>query len=145
MLDKVYTDATPRLIEFHKNYKGSKIGDADNAEWFDNCNSLDEPGWFGIGRIGEFYYKERDYTKLSEQEFIEFMELEDTVKDNVNKPSHYTQGGIEPIDYILANEMNFLEGNVIKYVTRYKHKNGLEDLKKSEFYLKKLIEGYGKD
>lgn len=182
MLDRVYTEATPRLIELHKGYKGSKQCGADNAEWFDNCNSLDEPGWFGIGRVGEFYYKEREYTYLSEQEFIEFMELEDTIvkrmesidctqelldsinkqgltastgpgkdllltceKDNVNKPSHYTQGGIEPIYYILANDMNFLEGNVIKYVTRYKHKNGLEDLKKAEFYLKKLIEGYGKD
>ena len=59
--------------------------------------------------------------------------------DVVKEPSHYTQGGIQPLDYITANDMSFLEGNVIKYVTRYKYKNGLEDLKKAKQYLNKLI------
>ena len=58
---------------------------------------------------------------------------------NINKPKHYISGSIEPIDYIIANNMNFLEGNIIKYITRYKYKNGKEDLLKAEFYLKKLI------
>lgn len=60
--------------------------------------------------------------------------------DNINKPKHYTQGSIEPLDFIKANNMSFIEGNIVKYVTRYKHKNGLEDLKKAQFYLNKLIE-----
>jgi hypothetical protein len=64
------------------------------------------------------------------------------MNDIVNSPNHYTQGGIEPIDYILANDLDFLIGNVVKYVTRYKFKNGLEDLKKAEYYLKKKIEEY---
>ena len=38
--------------------------------------------------------------------------------------------------------MSFLEGNIIKYVTRYKKKNGMEDLKKAQWYLNKLIETY---
>jgi len=59
--------------------------------------------------------------------------------NNINKPKHYTNGSIEPIDYITANSMNFLEGNIVKYVTRYKYKNGKEDLLKAEFYLKRLI------
>ena len=59
-------------------------------------------------------------------------------KDNIN-PEHYTQG-IECIDYIISKKMNFLEGNVIKYITRYKMTNGLEDLEKAQWYLNQLIE-----
>ena len=61
--------------------------------------------------------------------------------DNVNKPAHYNLGGdIECIDYINACKFDYLEGNIVKYVTRYKHKNGVEDLRKAEFYLRMLIE-----
>lgn len=59
--------------------------------------------------------------------------------DPVNHPKHYTQGKIECIDYILDKKMNYLEGNIIKYITRYKDKNGVEDLKKARFYLDRLI------
>jgi hypothetical protein len=65
-------------------------------------------------------------------------------KDAIN-PSHYTSGGIETIDYLQAKLTGseyegFLRGNVLKYVSRYSLKNGLEDLKKAEWYLKRLIE-----
>ena len=63
---------------------------------------------------------------------------ENREKDNIN-PEHYIHG-IECIDYITSKNMSFLEGNVIKYVTRYKMKNGLEDLKKAQWYLNRLIE-----
>ena len=53
---------------------------------------------------------------------------------------HYNQGGIQPIEFIVANNMSFLEGNIIKYVARYKYKNGLEDLMKAKQYLDWLIE-----
>lgn len=53
-------------------------------------------------------------------------------------PKHY-QVKIQPIDYILANNLDFLEGNVVKYITRYKAKNGLEDLVKAKYYLDLLI------
>ena len=59
---------------------------------------------------------------------------------NVNHPKHYTNGDIEPIDYINGNKMDYLEGNIIKYISRYKFKNGLEDLEKARFYLNMLIE-----
>jgi hypothetical protein len=55
---------------------------------------------------------------------------------------HY-ESMIQPIDYILANNMDFVEGNIIKYVTRYKKKNGLEDLEKARWYLDRLIERKG--
>tara|TARA_R100001129_G_C5281121_1_gene236926 strand:+ start:676 stop:888 length:213 start_codon:yes stop_codon:yes gene_type:complete len=61
--------------------------------------------------------------------------------DNINSPSHYTQGNIEVIVFILDQKMNYPQGNVIKYVCRYKHKGKpLEDLKKARWYIDKLIE-----
>ena len=60
------------------------------------------------------------------------------MKDNIN-PKHYKQGKIEVIDFILDKQMNYLEGNIVKYISRYKHKNGIEDLKKALWYLSKLI------
>ena len=61
-------------------------------------------------------------------------------KDKIN-PDYYTKG-IETIDYIISHSMNYLEGNLVKYVTRYKHKNGLEDLLKAKSYLDRLIKNY---
>lgn len=64
--------------------------------------------------------------------------------DNVNYPTHYTSTKIETIEIIrdkLSAEAfeGFCIGNVLKYVTRYKLKNGLEDLKKARWYLDKII------
>jgi len=61
--------------------------------------------------------------------------------DNIN-PNHYKQGNIETIEYILDQKMNYLEGNVVKYISRYKKKNGLEDLHKAKWYLERLIKEY---
>lgn len=55
---------------------------------------------------------------------------------------HYKNLEIEPIEYITKNKLGFCEGNIIKYVSRYKYKNGLEDLKKAKFYIDYLIENY---
>lgn len=60
-------------------------------------------------------------------------------------PSHYTQGNYETIDIIkdvMTDEMyeGYLLGNVQKYLSRYRHKNGSEDLEKAQTYLKWLSE-----
>lgn len=47
---------------------------------------------------------------------------------------------IQPIDFIYANNIPYLEGNVIKYISRHKKKNGIEDLKKAIHYIELLIE-----
>lgn len=52
--------------------------------------------------------------------------------------NHY-KNGIQPFDYIRANNMCFFGGNVLKYITRYKSKNGLEDLLKAQHYLEEMI------
>lgn len=53
---------------------------------------------------------------------------------------HYRKQPIQPWDYVAANGLGFFEGNVVKYVTRWKTKGGVEDLKKARHYLDKLIE-----
>ena len=60
--------------------------------------------------------------------------------DKINPP--YYQKTIEVTDFIIAYALDFLEGNIVKYIVRYKdkHKDGLEDLYKCRWYLDKLIE-----
>jgi len=53
--------------------------------------------------------------------------------------NHYNRP-IQTWDYIHGNDIGYLAGNIIKYVTRYKDKNGIEDLRKAAHYLDKLIE-----
>jgi len=54
--------------------------------------------------------------------------------------THYKDKAIQPWDYIASNDMGYLEGNVVKYVSRWKEKGGVQDLKKAMHYLTKLIE-----
>lgn len=60
--------------------------------------------------------------------------------DPVN-PRHYDKYAIQPYDFITKNKLGFAEGNVIKYVCRWRDKNGVEDLKKARAYIDKLIAG----
>ncbi len=53
---------------------------------------------------------------------------------------HYLNRAIQPWDYIAANKLDFFQGSIVKYVTRFREKNGIEDLKKAKHYLDKLIE-----
>lgn len=62
-------------------------------------------------------------------------------KEFVNSPAHYGGKGnvYEAINVIEAYGMGFCDGNVLKYLLRYKKKNGLEDLRKAMWYLERLI------
>lgn len=68
------------------------------------------------------------------------------MSDNVNHPQHYTQGKVECIDALDAATQGLLgieavcTANAIKYLWRWKHKNGIEDLKKAQWYINKLVE-----
>ena len=59
--------------------------------------------------------------------------------------NHYSKMKIQPVDFITENGLGYIEGNIIKYVCRYKDKNGLEDLKKAQHYLQMLIEQTSQD
>jgi hypothetical protein len=54
--------------------------------------------------------------------------------------SHYKDNAIQPWDYIVANNLGYLEGNVVKYITRWRQKGGVDDLRKVQHYAEKLIE-----
>lgn len=65
--------------------------------------------------------------------------------DMVNRPPHYTQGGTECFDIILASQGQddtaaFCIGNALKYIYRHKLKNGIEDIQKAIWYLNKYLE-----
>ena len=53
---------------------------------------------------------------------------------------HYKTQKIQPIEYILANKLPFIEGNIVKYITRWREKGGIEDLKKVKHYTEILME-----
>lgn len=70
---------------------------------------------------------------------------EDVKPDSVNRPAHYTSGGIECIDAMQAAfgaeaVKDFCLCNAFKYLWRHRNKNGVEDLKKARWYLNRLIE-----
>jgi len=80
--------------------------------------------------------------------YIDYMKMklkeEEMESDSVNHPEHYTKSSIETIDMIESATAEgfhyYLEGNILKYLTRYRHKNGIQDLQKAQWYLNKLIE-----
>ena len=67
----------------------------------------------------------------------------DREQDIVNYPSHYTQGKIQVIDFIIDQDMDYLTASTLKYLCRHKHKHigegQIDDLRKSRFYIDKLI------
>jgi hypothetical protein len=83
-------------------------------------------------------FAERAYREWQPPEVLPVPEV--PTVDNVNHPPHYKTGGMETIDFIEAKDLGYHLGNVIKYVTRAKHKgNELEDLKKAQWYLERAI------
>ena len=96
-----------------------------------------------------------EYMKKKLKE-VEEKSKEQTVKylsgkkeDMVNHPPHYNKAGIETIDAIRAMTDDgfeyYLQGNIMKYLWRYRYKNGAEDLKKAQWYLTELIDVVEKD
>tara|TARA_X000001388_G_scaffold67880_1_gene55346 strand:+ start:531 stop:944 length:414 start_codon:yes stop_codon:yes gene_type:complete len=81
-------------------------------------------------------YHPNDHNLLDKQMFPK--------EDPVNHPPHYNKGGLEAIDYIEQQLedgfADYLEGNVLKYMHRWRYKNGIEDLRKAKWYLDKLVQ-----
>lgn len=68
------------------------------------------------------------------------MENNESALKNEVGGNHYKEFRIQPIEFIEGNDLGFSVGNIIKYVCRYKHKNGKEDLLKARHYIDLLIE-----
>lgn len=85
-------------------------------------------------------YRQAEVLPFIDDDFAE----SNAEQDNVNNPSHYADSAIECIDAMQAmltpeQFIGYLRGNIFKYQWRYEKKNGIEDLKKSQWYLDKLI------
>lgn len=59
---------------------------------------------------------------------------------NNTGPNHYKDKPMQVWDYVVANNLGYLEGNVIKYISRWRQKGGVDDLRKAKHYIEKLIE-----
>ena len=74
----------------------------------------------------------------------EMQKAKEKSEDMVNNPPHYNKSGIETIDAIKAMTDDgfeyYLQGNIMKYLWRYRYKNGVEDLEKAHWYLNELID-----
>lgn len=107
----------------------------------------------GVSRIrGKAYFElNGKQWELSDEEFVLITELPDKLDCEVDPLSvqiggnHYKGCKIQPIEYIFANGLGYAEGNVVKYITRWKNKNGIEDLKKVIHYAELLIQEAEKD
>ena len=62
------------------------------------------------------------------------------MENRITNPTGYTKWRIEPSVFLIVNQVPFAEGNIIKYVMRWRSKNGVEDLKKAKRYIEMLIE-----
>ena len=98
----------------------------------------------------------------SQESYRDYMKRRDAEEDAIRKGTyeyeydnatskqiggdHYKNCAIQPIDYIVKNNLDFLEGNVVKYITRHKTKNGIEDIRKVIHYAELILEKkYGKE
>ena len=122
-------------------------------------HALDEPNqlYFGYTESDLFDDYLEDGLVISYEDFIRYHPMtqeiasrlvratNDEQKDNVNHPNHYNSYSREVIDTLQGSMTpdefkGYLKGNIMKYVTRYQFKNGVEDLKKAKWYVEKLTE-----
>lgn len=78
-------------------------------------------------------------TTMEEKKFEEFLAGQSALDVQVGG-GHYKGKKIQPIEYIHANNLNYSEGAIVKYITRWREKNGFEDLEKIKHYVDLLIE-----
>ena len=98
----------------------------------------------GVSFLAEMYLREH-------QAFCEYWAERKSVREDSDRKEsganasqvggqHYKAKAIQPWTYIAANNLGYFEGNVVKYVSRWRDKGGVEDLRKAVHYLQKLIE-----
>lgn len=98
---------------------------------------------------GDWYFIDDDFTAFSEpvsevvSDEVKSEEIQGIHVSALNKQvsgNHYKDCGIQPIEYIHANGLNYFEGNAVKYITRHRKKNGKADIEKAIHYLELLLE-----
>lgn len=126
-------------IKEQKNKKGTGIYDAnlqrrkafeDGAKWVDTHPFQSEEEQVGMGELGMMWQKQALINKAEEN----------TALSSQVGGSHYKDLVIQPIEFIHANNIPFCEANAIKYLCRWRIKNGIQDLEKAKHYIDLLIE-----
>ena len=105
--------------------------DFTEGEWQDYKKNYQNLSWGEYKQMKKWNVEERMENK-------KYSFTEAYKKANDIDPQHY-HFDIEPFDYIHDNQMNFAEGNVIKYITRWRYKDGIKDLYKAKQYIDMLI------
>ena len=82
---------------------------------------------------------QNDFIEVTAEEIEAFNALKKQVAGN-----HYKDMPIQPVEYIHANAMGYFEGNVVKYISRWRKKNGMADLEKAKHYIELLIQLEGR-
>lgn len=109
------------------NSSGEHRDDLKDVAWVDMM--FDKGEWYFIDKATPVHIEGKPQSALDKQ-----------VSGN-----HYKDCGIQPIEYIHANGLSYLEGNVIKYTTRHSKKNGKQDILKAIHYLELILEMEYKD
>jgi hypothetical protein len=134
----------------HEHYRVLIPAETDMDELLEiNANLIKRVFELEAGQRNLFAMLERDKPKLDDLLAKVTPENKHEELDNVNHPRHYNSGKYEVINVIEDSLKDGFEpyciGNVMKYVSRYKHKNGVEDLKKAQWYLGRVIDSLGKE
>jgi hypothetical protein len=77
-------------------------------------------------------------SKIAEDYLAKFAQVKDPLNSQVGG-SHYKKYKIQPVEYAMANNLNYCQANAVKYITRYRDKNGIEDLRKAIHNIEILI------
>ena len=83
--------------------------------------------------------------KIDDEKVAEMMAKQPLIAtsgEGLIKPYYYHKNGLDPFEYIKANKLDFFEGDIVKYITRHKEKNGIEDLRKLITYAQYMIDNY---
>ena len=81
-----------------------------------------------------------DWTTEEEEAMQQMLKQTTNALDTQVDGNHYKDQAIQPVEYIHANNIGYFEGNVIKYVSRWRKKNGIKDLEKAKHYIELLME-----
>lgn len=123
------------------------MNDCDNC-FYTNHGVLNEPCTSCVYDAGSKCYSNwvaiDVFKKIDDVPFQKDVALNKRALDIQVAGNHYKELAIQPVEYIHANNIGYFEGNVIKYVSRWRSKNGIKDLEKAKHYIDLLIELEGK-
>lgn len=104
--------------------------------WYDEDKKYHEVDY--LEQTVEEHFSSGNWKFVEEVQVVEIKPQ--SALDKQVSGNHYKDCGIQPIEYIHANNLSYFQGNVVKYVTRYKDKAGKADLEKAIHYLELMIE-----